>query len=121
MLVPDPSHLAAAHHLVSGPMAGTRLLGADQVTLDPDAGDLPGAPQLQQIADGIGGWALVLSMVGLVVGAAAWALGSHTQNFQQTYVGRRAVLISGLAALLIGAAQPIINFFFSTGQAIKSS
>ena len=33
------------------------------------------------------------------------ALGVHAQNFQQTMVGRRAVLVSGLAALLIGAAS----------------
>ena len=52
---------------------------------------------------------------GSLIGAAAWALGVHAQNFQQSLVGRRAVLVSGLAALLIGAAPPIINFFFHTG------
>ena len=46
--------------------------------------------------NGLDGWALALSLVGLVVGAAAWALGSHGQNYQQSFVGRRAVLISGL-------------------------
>jgi hypothetical protein len=30
--------------------------------------------------------------------------------------GRRAVLASGGAALLIGAAGPLINFFFHAGQ-----
>jgi hypothetical protein len=30
-------------------------------------------------------------------------------------VGRRAVLVSGLAALLIGAAPDIVNFFFGQG------
>ena len=30
-------------------------------------------------------------------------------------IGRRAVLVSGLAALLIGAAPPVINFFFHAG------
>ena len=39
----------------------------------------------------------------------------HSQNFHQSLVGRRAVLVSGLAALLIGAAPPIVNFFFHTG------
>ena len=60
-------------------------------------------------------WALVASLVGLVVGAAAWALGVHSQNFQQSLVGRRAVLVSGLAALLIGAGPAIINFFYGAG------
>ena len=51
-----------------------------------------------------GAWALIAALVGLVIGAAAWALGVHSQNYQQSMVGRRAVLVSGLAALLIGAA-----------------
>ncbi len=86
--------------------------------LNVSASNLPGAQQLQAITNGIGGWALTLCLVALVIGATAWALGSHTQNYQQTYVGRKAVLISGFAALLIGAAPPIINFFFNTGLSI---
>ena len=39
----------------------------------------------------------------------------HSQNFQQSLVGRRAVLVSGLAALLIGAGPAIINFFYGAG------
>jgi hypothetical protein len=42
-------------------------------------------------------------------------LGVHSQNFQQSMVGRRAVLVSGLAALLIGAAPHIVNFFSGQG------
>ena len=76
---------------------------------------LPGSAELLTLAGGIGWWALLASLLGLVIGAAAWALGVHAQNFQQSLVGRRAVLVSGLAALLIGAAPPIINFFFNTG------
>jgi hypothetical protein len=55
-------------------------------------------------------------MVGLVIGAAAWALGVHSQNYQQSMVGRRAVLVSGLAALLIGAAPHLVNFFWDQGK-----
>ena len=50
-----------------------------------------------------------------LIGAAAWALGVHSQNYQQSMVGRRAVLVSALAALLIGAAPEIVNFFFGQG------
>ena len=88
------------------------------VQLTPNTNDLPGGQLLQQLMDGLGGWALAQALVGLVVGAAAWALGSHGQNYQQTYVGRRAVLISGLAALLIGAGPAIVNFFFHAGQGV---
>jgi hypothetical protein len=91
---------------------------AATVQVSPDTGDLPGGRVLQNLMNGIDGWALALSLVGLVVGAAAWALGSHGQNYQQSYVGRRAVLISGFAALLIGAGPGIVNFFFNTGQSV---
>ena len=89
------------------------------VTLNPDAGSLPGGSVLQHLTDGIGGWALILALVGLLVGAGAWALGAHSQNYHQSFAGRRAVLVSGLAALLIGAAPAMVNFFFHTGQGVK--
>ena len=85
------------------------------VSLNPDMNALPGGGTLQTLTTASGAWALIAALVGLVIGAAAWALGVHAQNFQQSLVGRRAVLVSGLAALLIGAAPPIINFFFNTG------
>jgi hypothetical protein len=88
------------------------------VTLDPSMNALPGGGTLQSLVDGLGAWALVAALGGLVIGAAAWALGVHAQNFQQSMVGRRAVLVSGLAALLIGAAPTIVNFFFHTGTAL---
>ncbi len=95
-----------------------RAVRTTDVTLSPDTNALPGGQVLQHLMNGIGGWALALSLVGLLVGAAAWALGSHGQNYQQSYVGRRAVLISGLAALLVGAGPAIVNFFFNAGQGV---
>jgi hypothetical protein len=102
--------VGAAAHAITGRFT--------DVQLAPNTDDLPGGSVLQQLMNGLGGWALALALVGLVVGAAAWALGSHGQNYQQTYVGRRAVLISGLAALLIGAGPAIVNFFFHAGQGV---
>jgi hypothetical protein len=85
------------------------------VSMSPSMSQLPGGDTLQGLVNGLGAWALVASLVGLVVGAAAWALGVHSQNFQQSLTGRRAVLVSGLAALLIGAGPAIINFFYGAG------
>jgi hypothetical protein len=95
-------------------------LVSDVVQMQPQANALPGGSVLQNLMNGLEFWALALALVGLVVGAAAWALGSHGQNYQQSYVGRRAVLISGLAALLIGAGPGIVSFFFNTGQGVHS-
>lgn len=97
---------------------GDHLARLLDVTLNPTTSALPGGATLQQLTNGIGGWALVASLVGLVIGAGAWALGSHSQNFHQSFVGRRTVLISGLAALLIGAAPGLVNFFFNAGTGV---
>lgn len=89
------------------------------VSLTPDPNQLPGGSVLQDLTNGLAGWALILALVGLVVGAAAWALGAHSQNYHQSMVGRRAVLVSALAALLIGAAPALINFFFHAGVSVQ--
>jgi hypothetical protein len=101
--------------LPPAPFAAARLV---DVTLSPDTSALPGGATLQQLINGVAGWALVLSLGALVIGAAAWALGAHSQNYHQSFVGRRAVLVSGLAALLIGAAPTLINFFFHAGTGV---
>ena len=89
------------------------------VKLTPTPSFLPGSQALQHLADGLAGWALVGAMVALVIGAAMWALGSHSQNMHQSMAGRRAVGAAIVAALLIGAAPTLVNFFFSTGNGIK--
>jgi hypothetical protein len=96
-------------------LAGASSGASSGVSLNPSLSALPGGGTLQSLVDGLGAWALIAALVGLVIGAAAWALGVHAQNFQQSMVGRRAVLVSGLAALLIGAAPHIVNFFFGQG------
>lgn len=88
------------------------------VSLSPDPSQLPGGSALQSLTNGLGGWALIISLAGLLLGAATWALGSHSQNYQQAMSGRRAVVISGGAALIVGAAPALINFFFHLGQSV---
>ena len=88
------------------------------VSLNPSVNSLPGGGTLQDLTNGLGAWALIAALAGLLIGAAAWALGVHSQNFQQSLIGRRAVLVSALAALLIGAAPEIVNWFFKTGLTV---
>src|ERR1700722_11493313 len=88
------------------------------VSLSPSTSDLPGGAALQSIADGIASWALIGALVALLLGAMLWAIGSHTQNMHQSSQGRRAVMTSLVAAILIGAAPELINFFFNAGLAV---
>jgi type IV secretory pathway VirB2 component (pilin) len=85
-------------------------------SLDPAQGnDLPGDGTLTSLASGLGHWALLAAIVGVIVGGVMWAFGHFSHNYQQSYNGRRGVIVSGVAALLIGASQEIISFFFSQG------
>jgi hypothetical protein len=92
------------------------ILFAQQVDLNPDPDRLPGGEVLQSLTNGIAGFALVFCLIGLVVSAGLWALGSNSNNYQQTFVGKRGFAVCALAALLIGAAAAIINFFYGAGQ-----
>jgi len=85
------------------------------ITLNPTLTNLPGSSVLLQFANGLAAWALVVAGIALVVGAALWAFGSHSQNMHQSMAGRRTVVTALGAALLIGAASPLINFFFHAG------
>lgn len=95
------------------------VVATQVVDARPDPSQLPGGQVLQDLTNGIMGWALVLSLVALVISAVVWALGANSSNYQYTYVGKRGVVIAGLAALLIGAAPAIINFFFNAGTAVS--
>ncbi|HZU74507.1 MAG TPA: DUF6112 family protein [Acidimicrobiales bacterium] len=104
------------------PYSGVLYLASDPVYRPtPNIGALPGGHLLQVLADGISGWALMLAILGLLVGAATWAIGSHSQNYQHSTAGRRAVVVSGLAALLIGAAPAIVSFFFAAGHDVPNN
>lgn len=86
------------------------------VSLTPDASALPGSNALQALANGVAAWALIIALLGLLAGAAIWAIGAHSSNMSQAYTGKRTLLASGMAAVLVGAAPTLINFFFHLGQ-----
>jgi MFS family permease len=80
---------------------------------------LPGTAQFQRLIDGFGTWALMAALAGMLVGAAVWALGHHSSNYQQASNGRRSVMVSGLAAVIVGAAPALISFLFGLGGQFK--
>ncbi len=85
------------------------------VTAHPNAGGLPGSNVLQQLVNGAEAWALTIALLGAFIGAALWAVASHGHNHQYAARGRMAALISGAAALTVGAAPGLINFFQHLG------
>jgi hypothetical protein len=108
--LPSPAAHLAATLMASGPGGGVTSLNPSDTT------DVPGAALLSGLADGIGHYALFVAMLGIVIGAVMWAFGHFSHNYQQALNGRKGVLVSALAAILIGAAPYIINFFLNVGQ-----
>ena len=95
------------------------LIQAQQLDLNPNPNELPGGDVLRGLTDGIAGFGLIFCLIGLVISAGLWALGSNSNNYQQTFVGKRGFAVCALGALLIGAAAAIINFFYGAGQGVQ--
>lgn len=94
-------------------------LAVTDVKLKPKADGLPRSEVLQSLVNGLAFWGLLAALAALVAGAAIWAWASHAHNHQYTANGRRAAGVAALAALLIGAAPALINFFAEAGEKVK--
>jgi hypothetical protein len=89
------------------------------VSAHPDLRGLPGSNVLQQLVNGAEAWALAIALLGAFVGAGLWAVASHTHNHQYAARGRMAALISAAAALIVGAAPGLVNFFQHLGTTAR--
>jgi Mn2+/Fe2+ NRAMP family transporter len=89
------------------------------VTAHPDLQGLPGSNVLQQLVNGAEAWALVIALLGAFIGAATWALASHSHNPHYAARGRMAALVSAASALVVGAAPGLINFFQHLGMTAR--
>ena len=102
------------------PLISALLAAGTNLNVDASQSDLlPGEQVLTGLASGVGHWALLASIVGVMVGGVMWAFGHFSHNYQQSYSGRRGVIVSAVAALLIGGASQIITFFFQAGGKIQ--
>ena len=88
-------------------------------TLDashPDSTQIPLSPFIDSLTHGLEWLALILALVGLLISAGVWAAGAYSNNFSQTFNGKRGVAISAVAAVVIGFAPKLLNFLLSQGQ-----
>jgi type IV secretory pathway VirB2 component (pilin) len=87
-----------------------------QVNFTPDFNALPGRGPIQQIINGVGAMALLLALIGIIIGGAMWGVGSLSSNYHQAAVGKRATLYSVVGAVIVGAAAALVNWAFSLGR-----
>jgi Mn2+/Fe2+ NRAMP family transporter len=85
------------------------------VSAHPNPAGLPGSNVLQQLVNGAEAWALAIALLGAFVGAAIWAVASHSHNHHYAARGRMAALVAGASALVVGAAPGLVNFFERLG------
>jgi hypothetical protein len=92
---------------------------AQAVTAQPNPTALPGSNVLQQLVNGAEAWALAIALLGAFIGAALWAVASHSHNHHYAARGRMAAVISAASALVVGAAPGLVNFFQHLGTTAK--
>ena len=102
-----------------GAVLGFAAAASSQVSATPDPTGLPGSNVLQQLVNGTEAWALAVALIGAFVGAGMWAIASHAHNPHYAARGRMAAVISGAAALVIGAGPGLVNFFQHLGATAK--
>ncbi len=92
-----------------------RFIVSEAVSAHPDPTALPGSNVLQQLVNGAEAWSLAITLLGAFVGAGLWAVASHSNNHHYAARGRMAALVSAAAALIVGAAPGLVNFFEHLG------
>lgn len=86
------------------------------LNVNPDASGLPGSSTLLKLLGGLQFDAVLAAVAGVIIGAAVWAVSSHSNNYSGASRGRAAVIASGAAALLIGFGPALVQALFSMGQ-----
>jgi hypothetical protein len=105
--------------IVIAAAAAARATPAPTVQVSPNPSGLPGSAVLQDLVNGLAFWMLLAAVAGVLIGAGIWALASHSNNHHWSSRGRAGALVSTLAALVIGGAAPIVNFFVDLGGKVK--
>jgi len=92
--------------------AATRILADVNVT--PNNDGLPGVNAALKIVGALLTFGLIAAVAGIAIGAMTWAIGTHGSNPHYASRGKSGVLVSAGAAILVGSAVTIVNFFSHT-------
>lgn len=88
------------------------------VSVSPNPSGIPGGAAAQKILNGAAAFGLLACVGAVILGAAQWGFGSHSNNVSHADDGKRRMLKGVGGAFGIGAAAALINFFFDAGTAV---
>src|SRR5271154_6924220 len=95
---------------------GSRTVGVADVP--PNTIGLPGISTLSNMVGALLTIGLIACVAGLVIAAIVWAIGSPTPKPPPAGPGKSGVLVAFVAAVLIGGANVLVDFFVTTGKGI---
>jgi hypothetical protein len=91
----------------------TAIVLAD-IKVDPNSDGLPGVNAALRIVGALLTFGLIAATAGVVLSAMVWAVGSHASNPHHASRGKTGVVVSAVAAVLVGSAVSLVNFFSHT-------
>lgn len=94
------------------------LAGGSGVNITPNSTGLPGLTQLDSIVGALLTAGVIASIAGLGLSAITWAVGNHASNPHIAGRGKTGVVVAAAAAILVGGASLIANFFFNIGTSL---
>ena len=86
--------------------------------ITPNTTGLPGASEAEKIVGALLTFGLIASVAGIALAAITWALGSHSANPHLAGRGKTGVIVACAAALLVGGADVLVNFFAGAGASL---
>ncbi|MEV6209553.1 DUF6112 family protein [Kitasatospora sp. NPDC051914] len=100
-------------------LADTLVQLAYDPGIAPNEGGLPGLAVLKKVMGSLNLFAIIAVVGALAVSAGVWAWGHHSGGHQAEANGKKGVLVSAGAALLLGAANGVVAFFSALGSQIS--
>jgi Family of unknown function (DUF6112) len=93
---------------------------AGVVNVPPPSPDfLPGSTQLSNLVAGVEYLALVVLVATMAWFAVEWAIAHHTNNPYHTQSGKVGFLRAAGAAILVGSASALVDYFWRVGGQIR--
>jgi hypothetical protein len=95
----------------------TGLVLADP-NIDRNDTGLPGVKEAERIVGALLTYGVIAAIAGLAMSAIVWAIGGHSVNPQMAHRGKTGVIVSLAAAVLIGGADTLVQFFTRAGAGL---